>query len=166
MRNTITKLITITIAVAAIAVIGAHRAAGQTHEVGHWQGFAPTLAGFIPGQTLRLSMANLSTGEEGIGSVQVQAYIYDSYGNLLSQTVPVEVPTKQFHSFDFKRDDLPARGEAGTGRLQVRAEIVCRYSGSTEPISPDRLLVSLEVFDTGSGGNYFTGTVTVSGEGF
>ena len=172
-RNTITKFIRMTIAVAAMAVIGSigmpGRAAGANAQTAPGDGsvrFVSKSIGFIPGQTLRFSVANLSAREEGIGSVHVQAYIYDSYGNLLSQTGPVEVPAERFSILDFKRDDLLVAGEARTRRLQVRGEIICRYSNSSEPISPDRLLVSLEGFNTAGGGDYFTGTVTVSDDGF
>ena len=161
-RNTITKLIAITMAVAAMAVVGSiwtTEAQGRLYvatDVG--------IYGFVHGETARFSVAYPSTTEEGSQPVQVQAYIYDSLGRLVSQTDPVEVRPGQFRTFDFNRDDLPLAGEEGTGRLQVRAGIqVALMDGSVRHV---KLPVSMEVMDnrTGAtkGGPYFTGSVTVS----
>lgn len=121
--------------------------------------------GFIPGERLRYNFFN--PNEEGSQPVRVQASIYDSYGNLLTQADPVELRPDQSHTFEFNRDDLRVAGEEGTGRLQVRAGIqVVSMDGSVRPV---KLHVSMEhVNRTGSttGGNYYTGTVTVSGCGF
>jgi hypothetical protein len=120
---------------------------------------------FIPGQRLRYSFFN--PNEEGSQPVRVQAYIYDSYGNLLSQTDRVELQPGQFHAFDIYRDDLRVAGEVGTGRLEVRAGIqVVLMDGSVRYV---KLPVWMEVVNsTGStaGGEYFTGSVTVSDDGF
>lgn len=122
--------------------------------------------GFISGEKLRYSFFN--SNEEGSQPVRVQAYIYDSYGNLLTRSDPVELRPGQFHTFDFNRDDLRVAGEEGTGRLQVRAGIqVALMDGSVRPV---KLSVSMERVDNRTGGTstgtYFTGTVTVSDDGF
>ena len=161
-RNTITKLIAITMAVAAMAVVGSiwtTQAQGRLYvatDVG--------IYGFVPGETARFSVAYPSTTEEGTEPVRVQAYIYDSTGRLLSQTDPVELLPGQFRYFDINRDDLPLAGEEGTGRLQARGVIqVAFMDGSVRNV---KLPVSMEVMDnrTGAtkGGPYFTGSVTVS----
>jgi len=121
--------------------------------------------GFIPGQRLRYSFFN--PNEEGSQPVRVQAYIYDSYGNLLTQTDPVELRPGQAHTFDVNRDDLRVAGEERTGRLQVRAGIqVALMDGSVRPV---KLHVSREVVNnrtgSSSGGDYYTGTVSVSSDG-
>ena len=95
-------------------------------------------------------------------------YVYDSYGNLLRQTDPVVLRPGDLHVLDIDRDDLPAPGEERTGRLQVREGIqVALMDGSVRPV---KLSVSMEVVNnrTGStsGGDYYTGTVSVSGDGF
>ena len=59
-------------------------------------------------------------------------------------------------------------GEEGTGLLQVRGGIqVALMDGSVRPV---RLSVSMERVDNRTGGTntgtYFTGTVTVSDDGF
>ena len=68
------------------------------------------------------------------------------------------------HTFKIKRDDLRV---AGAGRLLVLTGIQCvLMDGSMRPV---KLHVSMEhVNRTGStsGGNYFTGSVTVSDDGF
>lgn len=122
--------------------------------------------GFIPGQSLRYTFFN--PDEEGSQPVRVQASIYDSYGNLLTQTDSVELRPGQSHTFDIKRDDLLVAGEEKTGRLQARGGIqVVSTDGSTRPV---KLHVSLEHVDrsgsSSSGGSYYTGTVSVSGDGF
>jgi len=167
-RNTFTKLITITLAVAALAAAGLLNGAGllQPVEAQTSDGsvrsvsFAPI--GIIPGQ--RLSYSLLNPNEEGSQPVRAQAYIYDSYGRLMSQTDPAELRPGQFHTFDFNRDDLPVAGEEGTGRLQVRAGIqVLLLDGSVRSVE---FPISVEVVNnrTGvtEGGPYFTGSVTVS----
>ena len=94
-------------------------------------------------------MANTRTQEEGGRPVRVQAYIYDSNGNLLSQTDPVQVPAGQFRTLRFNRDDLPVAGEEGTGRLQVRSGIqVALMDGSVRPV---KLAVSTELVDNRTG---------------
>lgn len=120
---------------------------------------------FTPGESLDYSFFYPS--EEGSQPVQVRAYVYDSYGNLLKQTYPVELRPGHGHTFKIKRDDLRVAGEELTGRLLVRTVLQCvLMDGSMRPI---KLHVSTErVNRTGSttGGNYFTGTVTVSDDGF
>ena len=122
--------------------------------------------GFIPEHRFRYSF--FYPKEEGDQPVSVQAYIYDSYGNLLKQTDPVVLRPGDFQVLDIYRNDLPAPGEDRTGRLQVREGVrVVSLDGSRPPV---KLTISKEVVNnrTGStsGGDYFTGTVTVSSDGF
>lgn len=124
--------------------------------------------GFIPGQMLRYSVFN--PNEDGSQPVQVQAYTYDSYGNLLSQTAPVKLEPGQGHIIVIDRYDLPAAGDMKTKRLQVRTGIqVVLMDGSVRHVN---LPVSMELVDKTTGttmdGNYvyYTGTVSVSGDGF
>src|ERR1044072_5282882 len=96
-RNIIMKQPTIILALAAMVIASSFwTAAAQTFTTLK----GSTLVGFIPGQTLRISMANLRSPEEYSQPVRVQAYIYDSYGNLLRQTDSVDVRPGQFHTFD------------------------------------------------------------------
>ena len=120
---------------------------------------------FLPGERLHYSFFNPK--EEGSKTVRVTSYTYDSYGNLLRQSDPIELQPGDGHMFDIKRDDLRVPGEERTGRLQVQTVIkVTSIDGSANPV---KLHVSMEHVDrTGStsGGDYFSGTVSVSGDGF
>jgi hypothetical protein len=164
MRNTITKLITLTMAVAAIAVVGSIFKT-EAQEVRVLRGTA--LAGFISEQTLRLNMANLSTREEGGGPVRAQVKLFDSQGNVIASSREVAVLPGQFTFFDFNCDDLAVAGEPNTGRVQVGVDFQFQ-ADANQTFSPKDFPVTMEVMDsrTGSGhlygGDYFTGTVTVS----
>lgn len=124
--------------------------------------------GFLPGQ--RLSYTFFNPNEEGSQPVRVQAYVYDATGRLLSQTDPVELRPGETYTSSIDRDDLRLTGEEKTGRIQVRSGIqVVLMDGSVRDVS---LPVWMELVDkrtgstVGAGGDYFTGTVTVSGDGF
>ena len=124
---------------------------------------------FIPGESLRYSV--FYPHEEGDQPVRVTAYVYDSYGNTLKQINPTVLRPGDSYAFDIYRDELGVPGEDKTGRLPVRADIqVVLLDGSVRTV---RLHGSMELVDsTGrtmgvpSGGDYYTGTVTVSGDGF
>lgn len=124
-------------------------------------------SGFIPGQTLRYTFFN--SNEEGTTPIRVRAYVYDSYGNLLTQTDSVELRPSESHTFEVNRDDLRLAGEKKTGRLQVRAaleaipvDVSVRYAN---------IRVFTELLDRQTGTTlehnyvYYTGTVSVSGDG-
>ena len=125
--------------------------------------------GFLPGYKIRYTL--YYPKEEGEQRVGVTTYTYDSYGNLLHQTNPATLEPGESVVFDVDRDDLRVPGEDNTGRLQVASGIqAALMDGSVRTI---RLSVSMELVDsTGRtrdippGGQYFTGTVTVSGDGF
>lgn len=183
-RNTITKLVTLTMAVAALAVIGSiwapgqaiatgrateiDNSAGTTAEIALGDGsvrFFSSSISSVPGQTLRFSVFNPNPPEQGSGGVSGHVKIFDSYGHALAQSEEVELTPGQFRTFDFNRADLRAAGEPGTGRLQVRAEIICRFSDNPEQIPPDSFSVSMELVDNRTGQTtYYTGTVTVSSD--
>ena len=124
--------------------------------------------GFKPGQ--RLSYTFVNPDEEGSQTVRVQAYIYDATGRLLTQTDPVDLRPGESYTAIINRDDLRVVGEEKTGRLQVRSGIqAVLLDGSVRPV---RVSVSMQLVDnntgTTEGGNYhyYTGTVSVSGDGF
>lgn len=167
-RVAITTLITIVMAVTAMAVTSSSR--GNSQVVNTFLYNVPAF-GFVPGQTVRFSAANLSTEEEGSQPVRVQASVYDSFGNLLSQTDPVQLRAGHLQAFDVKRDDLSAVGEPNTARLQMRAVLRVVFSDGSERYLPEQFSVSMEIMDSRTGGtvvniggDYFTGTVTVSGD--
>jgi hypothetical protein len=100
---------------------------------------------------LSLSVANPRTEEEGGEPVRAQAYIYDSYGNLLSRTDPVEVPAGQFRTFAFSRDDLRVAGEPGTGRVEVRPGIGILRSRDGGSTWSNNIHASMELVDNSTG---------------
>lgn len=121
--------------------------------------------GLIPDNRLRYTL--FYPNEEGDQSVSVTTYVYDSYGNLLKQSDPVVLRPGDSHILDINRDDLRVRGEERTGRLQVRAGIqAVSVDGSAQPV---KLFVSMEPVNnrtgSSSGGTYYTGSITVSGDG-
>ena len=82
------------------------------------------LIGVVPGQTLRVSAFNpfapSAPGEDGRKSKMLFAVtVLLSDGRVVAQSDEVTLEPGQFHSFDFKRADLPLTGEPG-GRLQAR----------------------------------------------
>lgn len=121
---------------------------------------------FRPGERLSYTICN--PDEEGSQPVSAHTYTYDATGRLLSQTNPVVLLPGQCSTSNINRDDLSVAGEEKTGRLQVGTGIqVLLMDGSVRPF---KFSVSRERVDnrTGStsGGSYYTGTVSVSGDGF
>ncbi|HET6978984.1 MAG TPA: DNA-directed RNA polymerase subunit omega [Pyrinomonadaceae bacterium] len=118
---------------------------------------------FVPGQ--RLSFTFFNPNEEGSQPVRVQAYIYYATGRLLRQTDPVELRNGDLHIVSVNYNEVSAVGEEG--RLQVRAVIQAVLAdGSMRTVD---LPFSMQVVEnrTGitQGGDYYCGTVTVSGDG-
>jgi hypothetical protein len=150
-RSTITKLIALTVAVAAMAVIGS---ICWTTEAQHTRLIFATdqgIYGFVPGQTARFSVANLSAPEQGGGPVRAQVKLYDAQGNVLAQSEEVELRPGQFRTFDFNRDDLLVAGEPGTGRLQVRPGIGILKSRDGGSTWPNNIPASMELVDNRTG---------------
>lgn len=114
-----------------------------------------------PGE--RLSYTLFNPNEEGSQPVIATTYTYDAAGRLMSQTPPVQLGPGESYTANINRDDLRV---AGDDRLLVGTHIqVSSMDGSVRSV---RLAVSMERVDsTGktNGGNYFTGTVSVSGDG-
>jgi hypothetical protein len=122
--------------------------------------------GLIPGQSLRYTFYNQN--DPNSQPVRARAYIYDATGRLLTQTDPVELRPGQAQTVEMKYDDLRVAGEEVMKRLQVRAGFqVALMDGSVRNVN---IPVWLELVDTATGatqgGSYYTGTVTVSSDGF
>ena len=113
--------------------------------------------GIVPGQTLRISVFNplepAPPGDNGRKyKILFALTILDAHGQVIAHTDEVTLDPKEFHSFDFKRADLPLSGEPGTGRLQVRSEIRRRFfAGIASRISQGEFPGALELIDNSSG---------------
>ena len=161
-RSRITKLIAIAMAVAAIAVIGSIFKT-EAQEVRVFRG--TVLAGFIPGESLRFSIANLRP-EKGGGPIRAQVRLFDAQGNVLKSSAEVEVLPGQFHTVRFDRADLPLTGEEVTGRVQVRGEIILKVAASPEQIRPEEFPIVIELVNNAKGDtNIHTHGLHISGDG-
>jgi hypothetical protein len=95
--------------------------------------------GITLGQTARLTFANIG---ETRGFIINWRFI-DADGVIVARSErPLTIPFGKMVSIDLDRDTLP-RPEA---RVQIRAEVEVLTSGN-----PDKLSISLEVFDNDSG---------------
>jgi hypothetical protein len=147
-RNTITKVVTLTMVVAAMAVIGSTVTAEAQQHVRVFEGIS--FAGVIPGQMLRFSVLNLNAPEQGSQPARAQVLLYDAQGNVLARSQEVELSPGQFRIFDFNRDDLSPAGDPGTGRLQVRG-VYRLFLDDGSTLTPEQFPVSMEVVDNRTG---------------
>ena len=107
-------------------------------------------AGAVSGQTIRVSVSN--PVRPGGGSARGQVKAFNESGGLIYQSDEADIPVGGFHSFDINRLDL-----AGTGRLQVRFEIVVKTNlargyGQGAGATEDELApTTVELIDSDSG---------------
>jgi hypothetical protein len=121
----------------------------------------------LPGQSLHFTILNPK--EDGGEPVSVTTYTYDSIGRLTSQSAPVKLEPGECHTFVVNYGDLRTTGEERTGRVQVSAGIqVVMADGSVRSLNLPAWMevVNNQTGSTSGGGDYFTGTVSVSGDGF
>jgi len=105
--------------------------------------------GLAPGQSLRFTLFN-PNGEP----VRAQTKIHHA-GGIQVCLADGSVRSGAFHSFDFKRSDIPLAGEEGTGRIQLRGSIRLTFSEAIHPV-----VVSMETISISDG----TSNTIFSGE--
>ena len=161
-RSRITKLIAITMVVAAMAVIGSSWAAGRAGAAGlsdpdMYIKFASRPVGIIPGQSLRVSVGNTANTP---GSTITWTYKVTNPGGVpLYDSDWKYVPVRRFSYLDVSRRDLNTVGEPGTGRAQVMVTVTLRVPAGS---NPEDYIGSLEVFDERTGSNAAGHSVSIS----
>ena len=150
-RNTITKLIAITMAVAAMAVIGSSWAAGRAGAAGRQDvndmKFPSRVVGIIPGQLIRVSVGNTANtiGDQA----QFTVTVTDSGGGPLYESDWKYVPVRTFRFSDVSREDLNTEGEPGTRRAEVMVTVTLRVPAGS---NPEDFPGSLEIIKEDTGG--------------
>jgi hypothetical protein len=115
---------------------------GRAQRMNEYILSAPSV-GLTLAQSLRFTLFN----PDG-SPVRAQARLYDARGAVIAASGEASIPASQFHSFDFKRGDIPLAGETGTGRLQLRAVCTVTVPGPSKKIGG--LAASIEVIEDGT----------------
>jgi hypothetical protein len=151
-RNTLTKLISITMAVAALATTGILFGADWLQPVeaqtgdGSIRFVSYASIGIVPGERVRLSVANTA---ESAGTLSLSFQYYLAHGSNASTSVPfyeselIQVPPGQFRSSGVSRADLNTEGEPETGRAQMIVKVTMIAPAGS---NPEDFPGSLEVF--------------------
>ena len=112
-----------------------------------------TLIGFVPGQTLRVTLFDPRSSGPAYAPLRVK--LFGPNGSLIAQSPELVIPPGTFRSFDFNRDMLRLPGELSTGRLQVRSRVeastVDPSSSTADPGASGLLAASLELIDNSTG---------------
>jgi len=112
--------------------------------------YSSRLVGVIDGQTLRVSAVRpgeTAAQQRQVSRVLARVSLYDKDGALLARTLEGFIGPGGLRSFDIDRADIPARGEPGTNRLQVRAVLELLGNRSEDP----QIVTSLELVDNDTG---------------
>jgi hypothetical protein len=149
--NRISKLIAITMAVAAIAVIGSSWAAGRAGAAGRSDindiYVSRSIIGIIPGQGIRVSVGNTAVSP---GSTVTWTHKVTNPGNVpLYESEWKYVPVRRFSFSDVSREDLNTEGEPGTRRAEVMVTVTLRVPAGS---NPEDFPGSLEIIKEETGG--------------
>jgi hypothetical protein len=115
------------------------RAQGMTKQI-----LVSPPVGLAPGQSARITL-----WVRDVSLVGAQVKLHDERGAVIAQSYEATIPAGQFRSFNFNRSDIPLAGEAGTGRVQVRASVSSVRPTFSEAIDP--VVVSIETISISDG---------------
>jgi hypothetical protein len=130
------------LAVLALCALGILQAPAGAQGMATYVVIFPSV-GLAPDQTLRLTLFN----PEG-APVRARARIHHS-GGIHVALGDGSVRAGAFHSFEFKRNDIPLPGEAGTGRLQLSASLHVELAGPRRKM--ENLSFSMETISISDG---------------
>lgn len=155
--STSRKLITITMAVAALVAAGLLAKAGWQQPVeaqsgdGSVRSVSYASIGIIPGEKVRLSVGNTANSP---GSTVTWTYKVTNTGGVpLYESEWIQVQPGEFRVSDVSRRDLNIEGEPGTGRAEVIVRVTIQApAGSNPKDSPVSLEVTKEDTGATSGG--------------
>ena len=113
--------------------------------------------GLAPGQSLRLTLFN--PNGTPVRS-QAQIYYQDGFqGGVYVASGFITNNRDEFHSFDFRRSDIPVAGEAGTGRVQLHPSVKLTFSEAINSV-----VASMEIIEVrdGTSNTFFVGEIIPS----
>jgi hypothetical protein len=152
MKHIVIRRSMIVALIGMVTLFTVRAAARENGSLAELEEFANAVLSLTPAQTLRISVANPPEQAPLGQPVTFTATIYTSNGSVIARSDEVTLAPGEFHSFDFKRSDLPLAGELGTGRLTVRSEIRRRFfSGLPSRISQGYFPGVFELIDNGMG---------------
>ncbi len=158
-RNTLTRFIIITMAVAALAAAGLLSETGWLQPVeaqsdkdlhitsgSYDEHISYASIGIVPGERVRVSVANTAASA---GNLTLSFQYYLAHGSNASTSVPfyeselIRVPPGQFRSSGVARADLKTEGEPETARAQMLVKVTMIAPAGS---NPEDFPASLEVF--------------------
>jgi hypothetical protein len=103
--------------------------------------------GLIPGETARISVTlrRLANPQLPEAPVSARIQLLDTEGGVIAQSDEMRLGPDQIRFWDASRNLIPAAGEPGTGRLQLRTRIL--ITTSSADFDPESLMPVIEVID-------------------
>lgn len=101
--------------------------------------------GLADRQSLRVSVAN-TAADRGSQPLLARIRLDDAGANLIAGSGELLIPPGEFRSYDFPRSALPLTGEAGTGRVQMKATVFVAIDNNIDTSD-----ATLELMDSSTG---------------
>jgi hypothetical protein len=151
-RYILRNLLIVKLTALAVAALCFAQAPARAQEMTGYIVIFPSV-GLAPGQSLRFTVFN----PDG-APLRAQAQIHHS-GGVLVCLGDGSVRAGGFHSFDFKRSDIPLAGEADAGRIQLSPSVRLSFSDAIKPV-----VASMEIIEIkdGTSNTIFIGEIIPS----
>jgi hypothetical protein len=105
--------------------------------------------GFARGETSRISVTLQRLANPQQPTVSARIQLLDTEGRVISQSDEIRVEPGQIRFWDAPRNLIPAAGEPGTGRLQLRTRML--VTTSSMDLDQESLMPTIEIIDGATG---------------
>lgn len=146
MRHTVIRYGMIVLLIGLVAL-----AAGRTYaqERGQWIEVLSYSWGFTRGETARISVTLRRLANPQQPAVNARIQLLDTEGRVILQSDEIRVEPGQIRFWDAPRNLIPAAGEPGTGRLQLRTRML--VTTSSMDFDRESLMPTIEIIDGSTG---------------